>query len=555
VIGQVLPRGSGVRGLLYYLFTEGLAGEKGLESDHVNARIVACWDSHPQDLQPPVGPTGHRDFTELAGRLDEPVAALGYSKQELCAIKPVYHLTVAAAKDPETGAPLDRTLTDAEWADVAQEYLDRIGLARRDDDLGVRWVAVRHAEDHVHIVATLARQDGRRPRLSNDHYRSMEASRFVEQKYGLVATAATGHTGAARPSRGEQRKHQDTTRRRQAEGRPAPSAPDREVLRRQVRVAAAGASSQDEFFDRLRADGLLVRERLSELNPGEITGYAVASPDGDGTGAAPIYFGGGKLGPDLTLPRLQRRWDRPGRGAAAGSSVGPAVSAARRAASGAAAEPGRRQVRIDRFGLTEMERLRIWKQATLAAARAAEHIAASVASDPSGAADAAWAASDFLAAAGRVVEGRRGGPLTQAAQTYDQAARELHGKVPPPTAAGNGLRAAGRLLLSAHVALPSETKQLLALMAQLSALTDAVTRLREGQDRAGQARAARQAAEALRAVTSRYAGFAVPPAGFASPAPNRSTADGRVAAPAPGSHGPNLSVRGQEAVGPRGPRW
>jgi len=271
VIGQILPRGSGVRGLLYYLFTEGLAGEKGLESDHIDARIVACWDGHLQDLQPPVGPTGHRDFAELAGRLDEPVAALGYTREELRTIKPVYHLAIAAAKDRDTGAPVDRTLSDAEWADIAQEYMHRLGLARRDDEVGVRWVAIRHAEDHVHVVATLARQDGRRPRLSNDHYRSMEASRFVEQKYGLVATVATGRTGAAKPSRGEERKHRDTIRRRVGEGRPAPAAPDREVLRRQVRTAAAGASSQGEFFARLRADGLLVRERMSERNAGEVT--------------------------------------------------------------------------------------------------------------------------------------------------------------------------------------------------------------------------------------------------------------------------------------------
>ena len=196
-----------------------------------------------------------------------------------------------------------------------------------------------------------------------------------------------------------------------------------------------------------------------------------------------MYFGGGKLAPDLTLPRLRRRWD--GSAASVGAQVGPAVSAARRAASAARWEPGVRPVRTDRFGLTEMERLRIWKQATLAAGRVSEHIAASVEGDPAGAADAAWAASDFLAAAGRVVEGRKGGPLTEAAQSYDQAARELHGKVPAPTAAGTGLRAAGRLLLSAQVAQPSEIKQLLALMAQLAALTDAVTRLREAQDRAG----------------------------------------------------------------------
>ncbi len=191
---------------------------------------------------------------------------------------------------------------------------------------------------------------------------------------------------------------------------------------------------------------------------------------------------------------------------------------------------------------------------TLAAGRASEHIAASVAGDPSGAADAAWAASDFLAAAARVVEGRRGGPLTEAAQTYDQAARELHGKVPAPTAAGAGLRAAGRLLLSAQVAQPSETKQLLALMAQLSALTDAVTRLREAQDRAGQARAARQAAQALRAVTARYAGPGMPLINAAAPV-SASTGLGGVRPAETARAGPGQHHTTQAKSGPRSPRW
>jgi hypothetical protein len=96
--------------------------------------------------------------------LSDPVAALGLSREERRRIKPVYHLAIAAAKDPDTGAPVDRTLSDADWADIAQEYMHQIGLDRRDDLRGVRWVAVRHAEDHVHVVATLARQDGSRPR-------------------------------------------------------------------------------------------------------------------------------------------------------------------------------------------------------------------------------------------------------------------------------------------------------------------------------------------------------------------------------------------------------
>ena len=154
----------------------------------------------------------------MVSRLHEPVALLGLSKEELRKIKPVYHLTIAAAKDAETGQMRDRFLSDEQWADIAQEYMDRIGLAERGEDAGVRWVAVRHADDHVHVVATLARQDGRRPRLSNDRYRSMEASRFVESKYGL--TAANGRTGVPAVSRAEDRKHQATAHRRRGEGCP-----------------------------------------------------------------------------------------------------------------------------------------------------------------------------------------------------------------------------------------------------------------------------------------------------------------------------------------------
>ncbi len=320
----------------------------------------------------------------------------------------------------------------------------------------------------------------------------------MEAKYGLTVTAATGRTGVPATSRAENRKHQATAERRRGQGRAGPAAPDREVLRRQVRTAVAGFASMAEFFDRLRRDGLLVRERMSEQNPGEVTGYAVALPDRYDTGGKPIFFGGGKLASDLTLPRLQRRWQ--GAGAGARSVSGPTATAAGRAGARATAAAPKA---FDRFGLTQGERLRIWKQATLAAAHAAEHITASADSDPKAAADAAWAASDFLSAAGRVVEGRRGGPLTDAAGSYDSAARELFGRIPPPSSAGAGLRAAGRLLLAAQVAKPSELRQVLTLLTQLAALSDSVTRLRETQRRSGQARAARQAAEQLRAAVGR----------------------------------------------------
>jgi hypothetical protein len=322
-------------------------------------------------------------------------------------------------------------------------------------------------------------------------------------------------------TRAEQRKHDQTAARSRAAGLPGPSAPDRQVLRQQVRACAAGASSLGDFLARLRSEGLLVRERFSEHTPGQITGYAVAPPDRYDSGASPIFFGGGKLAPDLTVPKLQQRWaHQAGAGAHAGSTGSCLGSAAASSATGAAAAAADRGG-ADRFGLTVEERQRIYAQATRAASEATQHILDAAHLDPNAAADAAWAASDFLAAAARVVEGRRGGPLTGAAREYDRAARELFGRTPTRTAAGNGLRVAGRLLFSARVAKPSENQQLRVLLGQLAALVDAVARLRQTQQRAAQAAAARAAAEQLLTAAGRYtqppSATARPAATFASP--------------------------------------
>jgi len=417
--------------------------------------------------------------------------------------RPVYHLVVAAKKDPDTGALVDEYLSDAAWGDIAGEYVHRIGLSPRGDDLGARWVAVRHADDHIHIVVTLARQDGRRVFPRNDFWRAGEASRAVEEKYGLSVTAASDRTAAKRPSYAETAKAQ-----RQGDREPV-----RDTLRRSVRTAAAGSSSLGEFLDRLRVDGVMVRERFSERTPGQITGYSVALPGQSDPGGSPIYFGGGKLAADLTLPKLLRRWDLaiPTEAAAGGSGDdGSAaersepVTAATSVPAAGAGIPGERPGQ-DRHRLTAEERARIWEQATAAAATATEQVSAAAGTDPSGAADAAWAASDFLSAAARVVEGRRGGPLTAAAGEYDRAARELWGRVPEASAAGKGLRAASVLLASARFVGRNETKQLFALLAQLAALSDAVTRLRESQDRAVQAAAARRAAEGMRLTNAQRA--------------------------------------------------
>ena len=167
--------------------------------------------------------------------------------------------------------------------------MHRTGLARSGDDEAVRWIAVRHASDHIHIVATLARQDGARPRIWNDFYRVREACQSVERRYGLRVTAPGDRTASRRPTRAAN----EHARRRGWEE------PARTMLRRAVHTAAAGTGSEQEFFVRLEMVGLLVRKRFSQREPGQVTGYAVARPGHVNGQGAPVWFGGGKLAAEL----------------------------------------------------------------------------------------------------------------------------------------------------------------------------------------------------------------------------------------------------------------
>ena len=190
VIDKVL-RGERPEGLIHYLYGP------GRREEHTDPHIVAGWRD-PAELEPPLRPGGQRDFRRLNGLLQQTLAALG----DRAPNRPVWHCAIRAARG-------DRLLSDEEWAQVAAEIMDRTGLAPRgQEDDAVRWVAIRHAADHIHIVATLARQDGRRASVSNDYYRVREACLAVEDRFGLRRTAPADRTAASRPTRAETEKAQ-----------------------------------------------------------------------------------------------------------------------------------------------------------------------------------------------------------------------------------------------------------------------------------------------------------------------------------------------------------
>ena len=154
----------------------------------------------------------------------------------------------------------------------------------------------------------------------------------AEQRYGLRSTAPADCTAARRPTRAENEK---------AARRGLDEAP-RITLRRQVTTAAASAGSEQEFFARLDQAGVLVRKRFSTRNPGQVTGYSVALPGDTAKDGGPVWYGGGKLAPDLSWPRLRHRRTRyrvtPGAGLTTGQ---------RNAVWGTCRPRGRRRRRAD----------------------------------------------------------------------------------------------------------------------------------------------------------------------------------------------------------------
>ncbi|WP_030200614.1 hypothetical protein [Streptomyces sp. NRRL S-87] len=275
MIPQKLDEGSDTYGLLHYLYGPGRRDE------HTNPHMVAAWDPYIDD------PARSPDMTisDLALLLDAPVFAMRGKKPKLH----VYH--VAVRNDPE-----DRILSDEEWAEVAAEIMHAAGIAEHDDDEGCRWVAVRHADDHIHLVATKVREDGRQPNLRQDIVKMQASARAFEVKFGLRRLKHGDKTAGRWQKSGEQEK---------AARRGLSEAP-RATLQRLVREAAAAASGDADFFERLAAAGLRVKQRIAA--DGKLTGYSVALPGDRNIEQQPIWFSGARLAPDLSLPRVRERW-------------------------------------------------------------------------------------------------------------------------------------------------------------------------------------------------------------------------------------------------------
>ena len=269
-----ISRGSKTYGLLAYLYGP------GKHDEHVDPHIVASWDG----FAPDPGRDPAATLKQLEAALDLRVNQLGDRRPK----RHVWHCPVSAD-------PGDRLLSDEEWAEVARRVVAAAGIAQPGDPDGCRWIAVRHDPEHIHIMATIVRGDLRQARLNGDAQRAQDECRQIEKDLSLKELNPGDGTAAKRPTSAEGHKAE-----RLGRGEPV-----RLQLRDAVRRAVAGAADEAEFLERLKTAGLLVNLKIAPS--GDILGYSVAHPDDRNAEGQPVYFGGSRLAPDLSLPRIRKR--------------------------------------------------------------------------------------------------------------------------------------------------------------------------------------------------------------------------------------------------------
>ncbi len=290
MIPRVHQRGKRTIGLLHYLYGP------GTHEEHTDPHLVASFDGHAPDP----GRDRQATLVQLQRLLDQPVVALSPDRRPP---RHVWHLSVR-------NAPGDRVLSDDEWSDIAHRMVAAAGIDPGNGEPGCRWAAVRHATDHIHIVATLAREDGRKPRLHRDAARVQAAARLLETELGLRRLLPGDGTAAKRPTSAERHKAERQGRERTA----------REELRETVRRALAGTGSEQEFFDRLAAAGLLIRTRIAPpatssatRSPSRTTGTSTVNPSSSPAPPSPPTCPSPASGSASHPPHRQKQREKHGR--------------------------------------------------------------------------------------------------------------------------------------------------------------------------------------------------------------------------------------------------
>jgi hypothetical protein len=296
-----ITRGSRMTGLMLYLASTDADRTKNSHTEpHLVAgdpAVMAWYDDGVLDRD---------DALAIARHLDQPRKAFGVE-----VLQKDFRWDAVAKERVENGHKQadvwhcslslraeEGALTDQQWGDIANDFVDAMGFTEAGGKAQCRWAAINHGTSengnhHIHLAVSLVREDGTKASTHGDYKRAQQTCRALETRYGLEELSSVHVT------RGYDRAEKATAVRDDREMH-------RASLARKVRACAAASGSEGEFVRRARDTGLLVRPRYAKNTTDVIVGYSVA--ERPGPGERPIWFGGGTLASDLKLGALRQEW-------------------------------------------------------------------------------------------------------------------------------------------------------------------------------------------------------------------------------------------------------
>ena len=276
-----ITKGDRMAGLLVYLTGPGRANEHTDPHLVTGSAPIMAWHNDDE--------LGRDAALSIAHELDQAKNILGVEVKG----GHVWHCSLSLRAE-------EGDLTDQQWADIANDFMDDMGFTEASGKAPVSWVAIRHGHskagnDHIHIAASMVREDGTKWSSHLDFKRAQDTARSLEKKYGLEELSPVYAMRGLRPGEREA-----------AERRGAPE-PERRSLARKVRACATAAADEAEFVRRFRHTGAMIKPRYAAGRDDVVVGYSVA--ERPPKGVRPVWYGGGHLAKDLTLPKLRNDWN------------------------------------------------------------------------------------------------------------------------------------------------------------------------------------------------------------------------------------------------------
>lgn len=199
-------------------------------------------------------------------------------------------------------SPEEAALGDEVWGRIASDFMDEMGFTGSDGKAPCRWVAIHHGSaknggDHIHIAATIVREDGTKWNPWYDQRKAQRACNTLEHRYGLLVVESREHARGSRC---------DSAAAQNAAKRAGTSRTDRAVLEERLRAAATAAASEADFVRRARRLGVRLHPRFASGRIDIVVGYSAALRTENGQQTR--WWGGGRIARDLTLTQLRTRW-------------------------------------------------------------------------------------------------------------------------------------------------------------------------------------------------------------------------------------------------------